>query len=49
MSELTNRAVDSDKVPVEDFARFAELRRDTKYHYGMEKVVGIPSVGLFIN
>jgi serine/threonine-protein kinase HipA len=36
-----DRKGQNDKVPVEDFAQLAELNRDTKYNYSMEKVVGL--------
>jgi serine/threonine-protein kinase HipA len=36
-----DRKGQNDKVPVEDFAQLAELSRDTKYNYSMEKVVGL--------
>jgi len=36
-----DRKGQNDKVPVEDFAQLAQLSRDTKYNYSMEKVVGL--------
>ncbi|MGD0755015.1 MAG: HipA domain-containing protein [Bacteroidales bacterium] len=36
-----DRKGQNDKVPVEDFAQLAELSRDTKYNYSMEKVAGL--------
>lgn len=36
-----DRKGQNDKVPVEDFAQLAQLSRDTKYNYNMEKVVGL--------
>jgi serine/threonine-protein kinase HipA len=36
-----DRKGQNDKVPVEDFAQLAELSRDTKYNYSMEKIVGL--------
>ncbi len=38
-----DRKGQNDKMPVEDFAQLAELSRDTKYDYSMEKVVGLMS------
>lgn len=36
-----DRKGQKDKIPVEDFAQLAELSRDTKYNYSMEKVVNL--------
>jgi len=36
-----DRKGQNEKVPVEDFAQLAELSRDTKYNYSMEKVAGL--------